>query len=71
MRLDGSEARSITDEPLYTHGGYHWDGWGTALVFQRFEIGQPYAQPELRVWTLATNEVEPLVRDATQAAWLP
>ena len=71
MRPDGSEARAVTDDALYTFGGYRWDPWGTALVLQRFEMNKPYATPEVLVWTAATNTLLPLVPDGSTPEWLP
>jgi TolB protein len=71
MRPDGTEARAITADPRFTHGSYHWDPWGRALVIQRVQLGVPYPKPELAVWSLDTNESHVVAVDATLAQWLP
>ena len=71
MRPDGGEARPLTRDPVYTFGGYRWNPWGTALVFQRFELNTPFAKPELGVWDAATGQVTLLVADGSTPEWLP
>jgi TolB protein len=71
MRPDGSDGRPITADAAYTFGGYRWDPWGTALVFQRFELNKPFAVPELVVWDRATDALRVLVADAATPDWLP
>jgi TolB protein len=71
IRPDGSEARPVTNDPLYTFGGYRWDAYGRALVFQRFELNKPYAMPEVLVWFAETNTFTLLAQDAATPEWLP
>jgi Tol biopolymer transport system component len=71
MRPDGREGRSITNDPNYTFGGYRWNAWGDALVFQRFELNKPFATPEVVVWSMATGEMKVLISDAATPEWLP
>jgi Tol biopolymer transport system component len=71
MRPDGAGARAVTRDPNFTHGGYRWDPWGRALVFQRFEMNKPYASPEILVWDKATGAINALVTDAATPEWLP
>lgn len=71
MRPDGAEARPITTDTAYTYGGYRWDVWSQALVFQRFELNKPYATPEVAVWRLDTGELTMLALDAATPEWLP
>jgi TolB protein len=71
LRPDGSETRAVTDNPLYTFGGYHWDAYGRALVFQRFELNKPYATPEVLVWFAESGTTLFLAQDAATAEWLP
>ncbi len=56
---------------MYTFGGYRWDPWGTALVFQRFELNTPFATPEVGVLSVATGAVTMLVTDGATPEWLP
>lgn len=71
LRPDGSDGFALTSDAAYTYGGYQWDAWGGALVFQRFELNKPFATPEVAVWIKATNAILPLVKDAATPAWLP
>lgn len=71
MRPDGSEGRAIADDPRYTYGAYRWDPWGQSLVFQRFELGEPFARPDVMVWSLADSSARVIAQDASLPAWLP
>lgn len=71
MRPDGSEARPVTTELKYTHGGYRWDAWGQALVFQRFEMNVAFAVPEVVVWDMNTGAQTVIARDASLPMWMP
>lgn len=71
MHPDGTGAQPITTDAKYTHGGYQWDAWGQALVFQRFEMNVAFAVPELVVWDRTTNEQTVIARDASLPRWLP
>jgi TolB protein len=71
MRPDGGEARPITNDLAYTFGGYSWDPSGELVVFQRFELGVPFAKPEVMVWSFATGQITPIVQDASLPGWLP
>ncbi len=62
MRPDGSDARALTSEPTLFHGPPAWSPDSTTLLYQRFDLDDPAATPE--VWTLrlsdgATTRVAP------------
>jgi TolB protein len=71
MRPDGSEARAISDDPVYTHGAYRWDPWSQAIAFQRVPLGTPFPEPELLIWSAADNSLRPMAVNATLPGWLP
>lgn len=71
LRPDGASAQSVTTDPAYTHGGYHWDAWGTALTYQRFPMGVPFAVPEIVVWEAASGAERVLAQDASLPTWAP
>jgi Tol biopolymer transport system component len=71
MRADGAEADPITNDIGFTHGGYRWNAWGTALLFQRFEMNKPYAAPEVLIWDRASGQTRLIVSDAATPEWLP
>lgn len=71
MHPNAQDARAITDTPNYTHGAYQWDATSKYLVFQRYELGVPFAKPEISVWSLESNAPLVLIRDASLPAWLP
>ncbi len=71
MRPDGGESRPIATEPQYTYGAYRWDPWSQAILFQRFELGAPFAKPEILLWSFISNTTQPIAQDASLPAWLP
>jgi len=70
MRPDGGGGRAIADDPKYTYGSYRWDPWSQSLVFQRFELGEPFAKPEIMMWSPGDG-VRLIAQDASMPAWLP
>ncbi len=70
-RPDGSDPQPLTADGRYTFGGYRWNPWGDAIVMQRFEMGVPYARPEVVVWESTTGEVRLLAKGASLPQWLP
>jgi Tol biopolymer transport system component len=72
MRPDGSEAHALTHTPTYTHGSYHWDPSGKALLFQRYDLGAPDASPEVMLWPgPGSGEPRRLATGAALPRWLP
>lgn len=71
LRLNGQEAIAITQQQNYTHAAYRWDSHGDALVFQRFQLSDSQARPEIWVWQRQTNAFIEIAKDATFPAWLP
>jgi Tol biopolymer transport system component len=71
LHPDGTGGRAIADDPQYTYGAYRWSPWSDSLIFQRFELGLPFAKPEILIWSAADNSVKPVVSDASLPAWLP
>ncbi|NIS81041.1 MAG: hypothetical protein GTO14_12720 [Anaerolineales bacterium] len=71
VKPDGSEVHPIADDPRYTYGGYRWDPWGQAIVFQRLSVGIPDAVPDVLLWHMDTGETHVFAKDAALPAWLP
>jgi Tol biopolymer transport system component len=71
MNPDGTQARAITEDLLFTNASYSWDPAGENLVFQRLEIGGSDYQPQVVVWNRAENSLAVLAEDAHQPHWLP
>lgn len=47
MRVDGSEPHVLTNEPTYQHSAFVWSPDETALVYMRFNAGDPAALAEI------------------------
>jgi len=71
MHPDGSEARPITTDQLFTYAGYHWDPWSRAVVFQGFQIGLSAGRPDVFVWQASTNTATLVAENGALPAWLP
>lgn len=71
MRPDGSDARALTDTPNLFHGPPAWSPDGTMLLYQRFDLSDPAATPE--VWTMNLDEGVPtlIAPGGYLPAWLP
>jgi len=72
-RLDpaSGEAAPLVVDPAYTHSAIGLDAAGTRLVYQRFPVAQPDAQPEIWALDLATGVAVQIAADAFLPAWVP
>ena len=72
-RLDlvSGEAEPLVVDAEYAHSAISLDPSGTRLVYQRFPIGQPDAQPEIWTLDLSTGERALVASDAFLPAWAP
>ncbi len=57
MDVDGSNQRSLTDNLSIQHGALSWNSSGTQLLFQRFDLGQLNAEPEIWLVDIETGEM--------------
>lgn len=65
------ERQAITNDPLFTYAGYHWDLAGENLVFQRLEIGSSEKKPQVGVWSFAQQDLLLVAEDAYRPQWVP
>jgi Tol biopolymer transport system component len=70
LRPDSAEVHTIVVDPIFTHGGYQWDPWGKMIVFQRFSMRDPAAQPEVVLLEVGGGE-RVIARNAWLPAWVP
>jgi Tol biopolymer transport system component len=68
---DGLNPQRITDDLGFNFASFHWDPWGTSLVFQRYDVSQSGGAPVVAVWRQADRQVTILARGAALPAWLP
>lgn len=71
IRPDGSGLQSIEAFAGQTHGSYAWDPSGEMLVFQRFNLDDPRARPQIAVWHRADGRIEMVAESGHSPAWLP
>jgi TolB protein len=71
MRPDGSEARALTNEPVYYHGPPAWSPDGRYLLYQRYDLGDPEATTEIWRLDVMSGEAARLVTNGFLPAWLP
>jgi TolB protein len=71
MRPDGSEARALTNDPNLFHGPPTWSPDGTTLLYQRFDLSDPAATPEVWHLRLADSLSTLIAPGGYLPAWLP
>jgi WD40 repeat protein len=64
-RRDG---QAIADQPDYIYHSPAWDPWGTALVFQQFELRGVY-KPKIALWQGGTETK--VIAEGLMPHWLP
>ncbi len=70
-KSDGTGAKAITTNHVFTQAAYHWDPTSQALVFQRLELDTSQSRPEVVVWNRIDNSLTVIDRDAGLPQWLP
>lgn len=71
MRPDGSEARALTDEPLFAHSAVRWSPDNTQVAFMRLDATDPTAQPEIWLMNMDGSAMRLWVKNAYLPEWLP
>ena len=71
MRPDGSAARALTSEPNLFHGPPAWSPDGTTLLYQRFDLSDPAAMPEVWLMNLDDSTQTLVAPGGYLPAWLP
>jgi Tol biopolymer transport system component len=68
LKIDGSEAVLVSNEPSANFSSYHWDPGGKFLLYQRFGSN---LQPSVWIWDMESGESQLLVNEAARPQWLP
>lgn len=71
MRVDGSEARQLTDEPLLTHSNFVWSPDSFTVVFVRFNVADINQPPELWAVDRDGRNLHMLAIGGFLPRWLP
>lgn len=71
MRPDGSEARALTDEPLFAHSAVKWSPDDTQVAFMRLDATDPTVQPEIWLMNADGTHAHVWVKKAYLPEWLP
>lgn len=71
MRPDGSESRSLTADLDIHSGAPRWSPDGRQIVFQRYNLTEPYAQPQIWLYDLEVDEARLLLTPGSRPNWLP
>jgi Tol biopolymer transport system component len=71
MAADGQRSVALTDLPEAYHGQPVWSPDGYFLVYQRYLVAQPGADPEIWLLDLSTGEARQVVGPGIQPGWLP
>jgi Tol biopolymer transport system component len=70
-QADGARLRQITSDDARSHFRLSFSPDGALIVAQRFELGTPYAKPEVVVIPVAGGPPRVLAQDASQPVWAP
>jgi TolB protein len=71
MRPDGSDAHALTDEPAVQHGPPHWSHDGRYLLFQRYQLLEPDAAPEIWIQNVGSGERRQVAANGYLPTWMP
>lgn len=71
MRADGSQARAITDFPIYHHSGFVWSPDGSRLLVQRFDQADPTTPGDVGWVELRSGRWTMLAEGAFLPHWTP
>jgi len=71
MRPDGSEVHFLTDDVKVHHGAPAWPPDGRYLLFQRYPLTEPDAQPGIWLLEVETGIRREVVTPDSRPVWLP
>lgn len=71
MRADGSDARALTNDPLYNHSGFVWSPDGALIVYVRFDVTDAAGTPEIWMMSADGASAQKLVAGGYLPHWLP
>lgn len=71
MRPDSSEAYALTNDPNLFHGPPAWSPDGATLLYQRFDLSDPAATPEVWQLRLADGVATLIAPGGYLPVWLP
>lgn len=71
MRPDGSDARPLTQAPVWQHQGFVWSDDGRYLAFVRTDQASLATPPEVWVYDLTSGAARQVAVNAYAPAWLP
>jgi TolB protein len=71
MTADGKNLQQITQEQTFSNASYTWNAWGTAIVFQRLQMGVSNSSPQVLIWDRVKGDLRVLASQAALPAWLP
>jgi dipeptidyl aminopeptidase/acylaminoacyl peptidase len=70
-RVEGREARQVTDTPLYNHYDLAWSPSGDQIAFVRFNQSALSEPPEIWIIDLLTDQTIRLVQGGYSPIWIP
>lgn len=71
MRVDGSEARPLTDEPEFAHSAFAWSFDEQRIAYMRLNATDVSLPPEIWLVALADGSARRLVSGGYSPHWLP
>jgi Tol biopolymer transport system component len=71
LDVSSGAATPLIVDAACTHAAPQWDPSGRWIVYQRFALNDPNAQPEIWVFDTQTGQTQLLAENAFFPAWLP
>jgi Tol biopolymer transport system component len=68
---DGDALRQLTNDAEHSHFRVSFSPDGTLLTAQRFELGEPFAKPEIVLIPAGGGPINIIAEDASQPVWVP
>jgi Tol biopolymer transport system component len=71
MPPGGTNLQQITKDETFSNAHYSWNQSGTAVIFQRVQMGIANSSPQVLIWDTAEGSTRVLASNAALPEWLP
>ncbi|HUF38571.1 MAG TPA: hypothetical protein VMN57_08610 [Anaerolineales bacterium] len=71
MPINASYGQVLADERDFYYYNYHWEPSSRAIAYQRLDLSDPSALPEIVVWSIRTWTSTMVVEGGVNPGWVP